>query len=102
MSQIDFSWLQSDTGAKILSSVQQNGKLKNFGLLEKPTLASPFTQYQEVDYKIMLIGKSYSGKTTFVDSLSNKRHNVSSLNPMIPMDKTYCETPGEFFYQSLY
>lgn len=94
MSQIDFSWLQSDTGAKILQSVQQNGKLKNFGLLEKPTLASPFTTYQEVDYKIMMIGKSFSGKTSFIESLSNKKQNVSSLNTIISREKTYCETPG--------
>ena len=32
MSRIDFTWLQSDFGKKILQSVQLNGKLKHFGI----------------------------------------------------------------------
>jgi len=94
MSQIDSNWLESDFGSKIFQSILQNGKLKNFGLLEKPTLASPYNQYQEVNYKIMLIGKSFCGKTTFIDSMCNGKQTSSSLNTNFTNKKDYCETPG--------
>lgn len=96
MSAIDFSWLQSDSGSKVLSSILQNGKLKQYGLLEKPTLSAPFTQYQEVNYKIMLIGKSFSGKSSIVESLCNKKLSTSSCfaSNSNSVEKGYSETPG--------
>lgn len=94
MSLIDFSWLQSDSGKKILHSIFQNGRLKNFGLLEKPTIAAPYTQYQEVCYKILLIGKSFSGKTCFIESMFNSNQTELSLNTKKSTEKSYCETPG--------
>jgi hypothetical protein len=54
-------------------------KLKNnfgiIGLLEKPTLAVPYSQYDEVNYKILIIGESFSGKTTFLDILCQSKTN---------------------------
>ncbi len=50
----------------------------NLGLLEKPTLAAPYSQYDEVNYKILIIGKSFSGKTTFLDTLCQSKTNASS------------------------
>ena len=58
-------------------------------------MAAPYTQYQEVNYKIMLIGKSFSGKTCFIESMCNsKQTDSSSSNALAPSDKSYRETPG--------
>jgi len=66
------------------------------GLLEKPTLSAPFTQYQEVNYKIMLIGKSFSGKSSIIESLCNKKPNETlTLNSNA---SNYCETPGNRYF----
>ena len=64
-------------------------------MLEKPTLSSPYAQYEELAYKIMLIGKSYSGKTAFIDSLCQTKINSSSLSEV--ETKSYGETPGKPF-----
>ncbi len=98
MSKIDVNWLKTETGAKILQSILQDGRLKKFGLLEKPALASPYSQYQEVCYKVMLIGSSFCGKTSFLESLTFSRAaNSNSLKAQEHLAKTekYSETPGK-------
>ena len=60
--------------------------------MEKPTLSAPYAQYEEVPYKVMLIGKSFSGKTAFIDSLCQHKINSSSLSD--DDSKSYGETPG--------
>ena len=98
MSQIDVNWLKSETGAKILQSIFHDGRLKNFGLLEKPTIPSPYSQYQEACYKVILIGSSFCGKTTFLESLTCPRAaNTNSLvgQEFLSGTKKYSETPGK-------
>jgi hypothetical protein len=91
MSKIDFSWFNSDAGLNILQSVKQNDKLKRFGLLEKPTLAAPYSQYDEVNYKILIIGKSFCGKTSFLDTLCQSK--TAALN-IENESNNYDETSG--------
>ena len=71
-------------------------QFKNFikGLLEKPALSAPYSQYEEINFKIMLVGKSYSGKTAFIDTLCQSKANSSSLSTSTTEDKNYTETPG--------
>jgi GTPase SAR1 family protein len=85
MAFIDFNWLSSDVGKLILQSVQHNNKIKKFGLLERPSLPTSYSHFEEMKYKIMLMGKSNSGKTSFIESLcrSNEAFNGN-----------YGETPG--------
>jgi hypothetical protein len=103
MSQIDVNWLKSETGARILQSILHDGRLKNFGLLEKPALASPYSQYQEACYKVVLIGSSSCGKTAFLGSLTcPKAADTSSLlSQESHGTRKYSETPGKQKTQSL-
>ena len=89
MTKLDLNWFSTDAGAQILQAFKQNGKLKKLGLLEKPAFAPQYSQYEEIGFKILLIGKSFCGKTTLIESLSqNKR---ASLDADIT---DYRETPG--------
>lgn len=70
------------------------------GLLEKPTLAPTF-QFKEVSFKISITGKSYVGKTSFINSLcSNKQHISSLLNETRIEANYYNETPGIFNFKN--
>jgi REM2 and Rab-like small GTPase 1 len=93
MTLLDFEWLKSNVGKEILQSVKDEGRLKAFGLLEKPTLASPNNHYEEVPYKIVIIGKEFSGKTSFLNSLCKSRFNSALLTDEDGSNK-YKETPG--------
>ncbi|CAF0711664.1 unnamed protein product [Brachionus calyciflorus] len=79
---IDRTWFKSDLGSKILQNFRHKEKIRNYGLLEKPTLSSPFSQYEEVNFKILLLGKSFCGKTTFIQSITSSNN------------EEYIETPG--------
>jgi hypothetical protein len=57
------------------------------GLLEKPPLAPPYSQYEEVDFKVLLIGKSFCGKTTLLESLCLNKSTTFGQD-------SYRETPG--------
>ena len=94
MSIIDLEWLKTDLGHKALESVKLNGKLKNFALLEKPTL-SPAFQFKDINFKISIIGKNYTGKTSFVNSLCFNNYNTSLFREDNVSDTSvYFETPG--------
>ena len=86
MAFIDFNWLNSDVGKQILQSVQNVNKIKKFGLLERPSLPPSYSHFEEVKYKIMLMGKTNSGKTAFIESLCNNSESNNGTN--------YYETPG--------
>ena len=96
MSLIDFDWLETNFGTQILQSVKCNGKLKNFGLLEKPT-NTPTFQYKEVSFKISLIGKSFVGKSNLIDCLCKNKSSSSSFIFEKDREKNfYFETPGMY------
>ena len=52
------------------------------------------TKTKEVNYKIMMIGKSFSGKTSFVESICQTNPNDADNKDV----KDYIETPGKLFY----
>ena len=88
MAYIDFNWLNTDVGKQILQSVQHNNKIKKFGLLERPSLPPSYSHFEEMKYKIMLMGKTNVGKTAFVESLCRNSENINKNN------SSYYETPG--------
>lgn len=92
MSKIDLNWFKTDIGTSIMQSVKTNGKIKNFGLLEKPALSAPYSQYEEANFKVLILGKSFCGKTAFVESLCFS--NSSSFYKSTETEK-YIETPGK-------
>lgn len=66
---------------------------KNLGILEKPALAPPYSQYEELSFKLALIGNSFSGKTSFLESLFRARPTTLLSNEAHP-SLDYIETPG--------
>lgn len=88
MSFIDSNWFNTDIGKQIFQSVHHNNKLKRFGLLERPSLPTAYSSFEEVSYKILLIGKSNCGKTAFIESLFKSNQNLSRTTI------NYGETPG--------
>ena len=91
MASIDFNWLSTDVGRQILLSVQCNNKIKKFGLLERPSLPPTYSHFEEMKYKIMLMGKTNVGKTAFIESLCRHNENSSNNNNN---GNNYYETPG--------
>lgn len=81
MTLIDFDWIESDNGKQILNGIKHNDRIRRFGLLERPQLSHP---YEIMDYKIMLMGKSNAGKTTFIESIFESKQNLNYIG----------ETPG--------
>ena len=58
------------------------------GVLEKPTLAAPYTLYDEVSFKVLILGNSFCGKTSFLDAICQKKAVTSDSGT------EYVETPG--------
>jgi GTPase SAR1 family protein len=56
-------------------------------LLEKPPLEPPYSQYEEYNFKVLLIGKSFCGKTTLLESLCLNKSTTFGQD-------AYKETPG--------
>jgi hypothetical protein len=81
MSFIEFDWFESDNeGKQILSSIKYNDRIKRFGLLERPQLSHKYSNYEIMDYKIMLMGKSNTGKTTFIESIFETKQNLNCIS----------------------
>lgn len=86
---LDLKWYQSPAGMEIISSLQREDMShKTFGLLEHPSLPSIVTA-EEVQYKIMLVGKNGVGKTATAT-------NLTGYSPM----ENYYETPGIQVWQT--
>ena len=56
--------------------------------MERPSLEIS-NNYEEIKYKILLIGKSNCGKTAFIESLFGRKSETESMSSM-----SYRETPG--------
>lgn len=69
-----------------------NRLYKKQGLLEKPSFSPPFSQYHLKSFKAALIGGSFCGKTTFLESLF-KSKPTCLLSEAYP-NQNYIETPG--------
>lgn len=86
---LDLKWYQSPAGMEIMSSLQRGDMShKTFGLLEHPHLP-PMVTAEEVQYKIMLVGKNGVGKTATAA-------NLTGYSPM----ENYYETPGIQVWQT--
>ncbi|XP_036369546.1 ciliogenesis and planar polarity effector 2 [Octopus sinensis] len=80
---LDFKWYQSKIGLEILFSLQHaDGSRKVFGLLEQPNLPQTVS-VKEVEYKILLVGKTGVGKTATAANLTGH-----------PIPENHYETTG--------
>ena len=98
---VDFSWHQTSQGKDLISSLRQpfgkcflpkifdklnflilNVFINSTGIFEKP-LAIQNTNYDILEYKLLLYGKSGVGKSSLVSKLLN-----------CPIQPNYYETPG--------
>lgn len=80
-SAIDFNWIKTKGAEEYLSGLFHKGERKQFGLLEKPSLA-PDHAISYAKYKIFLVGKSGSGKSSVVCNLTGRL--ASKINPYTP------------------
>jgi GTPase SAR1 family protein len=62
--------------------------------LEKPTLAAPYLHYEEVNYKVLLVGKGSCGKTSFIETICSPKTYISSLRS----DADDINDSGNHFY----
>lgn len=83
---IDHKWLEGDAGSQILHSVRSDKRLKSFGILEKPTLAAPYTLYDEASFKVVVLGNAFCGKTSFLEAICQRKTSAEK--------NEYIMTPG--------
>ena len=87
---IDFDWINTD-GAKdyVNALYSKNGKRKQFGLLEKPSL-KPDQPISYVKYKLFLCGKTCTGKTsTLANLLGQDTENIYPNTPGMNIGRVY-------------
>ena len=88
---IDHKWLETDAGSQILHAVKSDKRLKSFGILEKPTLAAPYTLYDEASFKVVVLGNSFCGKTSFLEALCQRKTASNEYN-MTPGEEVSVQT----------
>ena len=68
--------------------------------MERPALSAPYLHYEEVNYKVLLVGKGSCGKTSLIETLCPSKTSMSSLRSATGNDASetskncYPETPG--------